>query len=808
MCFILAAILLIGTVPLTVFSAGPGIPKSLYYGGDEYTLISNLYSDSYYKATSYIAVARYGDDYFALGSDLGTVALTYSSAALSASSGVAVLIPQPNPATGGAARITDAGKMQIVGAGYLHSAGDGDLSIVQNEDETECYWCIPSDASYSLFKVYIQDEANWWNKYHGLSFDGTSFTVSGIRNDIYVYQKVCDHAGATVYEAVEPTCLCEGNLKYSYCPTCDSYVDASGDRTYVEDYGGTYYTYVYQEDSFLLRPIGHHYVDGVCVNDASHEARVYTLVTSDDMIIPGDGYRYVIVREDGKVFAINSTGQYSDDWVAESGASFLPENTLILDDSAAPSGVYGAELVIEEFVPYDEYTTMPGDGTPLFTVMSETGYSLMPMYGISLNYDPTGESKYPDGIAIGTGGHLVFRMWEYGDWMNPVFYDTAESKYDNGGTLNLYLYRCSVPAGVTGKCGENLTWTLDNGVLTVSGTGAMYDYENSFEDASLNAPWRLYSTEITTIVIEEGVTYIGSYAFTQMGLVTSVTLPDSLEALGEGAFWGCAGQTTEYDGGHYLGNENNPFIALVYTDYYLTTCTVHPNTKIIGSHAFEAQEQLTEVSIPAAVKLIGYGAFSECDALTDVYYNNTEAYWNDNVTIEGNNDALTGAAFHFSLTPATVKILCGGVELCEAEPGTVVRLPVPETTIENGGVRRFYTWGVGGKICDDVQIGAFDANNETPNHRTYTLKIGDSWWTQVGERKIELTPIYFFVGDVTGDGLVTLADLASMKSMIAGAGEYSGMAIESADVYFDGLSALSDISYMKSMLAGSYTPAG
>ena len=133
MCFILAAILLIGTVPLTVFSAGPGIPKSLYYGGDEYTLISDLYSDSYYKATSYIAVARYGDDYFALGSDLGTVALTYSSAALSATSGVAVLTPEPNPAVGGGnARITDAGKVQIVGAGYLHSAGDGDLSIVQN----------------------------------------------------------------------------------------------------------------------------------------------------------------------------------------------------------------------------------------------------------------------------------------------------------------------------------------------------------------------------------------------------------------------------------------------------------------------------------------------------------------------------------------------------------------------------------------------------------------------------------------------------------------------------------------------------
>ena len=61
-CIILAAILLIGTVPFAVFAAGPGIPKTLYYGGEEYSLISNLYSDAYYKATSYIAVARYGTD--------------------------------------------------------------------------------------------------------------------------------------------------------------------------------------------------------------------------------------------------------------------------------------------------------------------------------------------------------------------------------------------------------------------------------------------------------------------------------------------------------------------------------------------------------------------------------------------------------------------------------------------------------------------------------------------------------------------------------------------------------------------------
>ena len=58
------------------------------------------------------------------------------------------------------------------------------------------------------------------------------------------------------------------------------------------------------------------------------------------------------------------------------------------------------------------------------------------------------------------------------------------------------------------KCGENVTWTLEGGTLTISGTGAMYDY-----NSRQNVPWYNSRTNITTVVIEEGVTTIGDLAF-------------------------------------------------------------------------------------------------------------------------------------------------------------------------------------------------------------------------------------------------------------------------------------------------------
>lgn len=70
----------------------------------------------------------------------------------------------------------------------------------------------------------------------------------------------------------------------------------------------------------------------------------------------------------------------------------------------------------------------------------------------------------------------------------------------------------------SGSCGDNLTWTLDeSGLLTVSGTGTMDNY--TFIDP---APWA--DSDVRDVVIEEGVTSVGTYAFMGQTGIETVTL--------------------------------------------------------------------------------------------------------------------------------------------------------------------------------------------------------------------------------------------------------------------------------------------
>jgi|GEM_PF-1009287 len=90
---------------------------------------------------------------------------------------------------------------------------------------------------------------------------------------------------------------------------------------------------------------------------------------------------------------------------------------------------------------------------------------------------------------------------------------------------------------VSGTCGENLTWTLDNyGLLTISGTGAM-------EDFAYNGPWYRYQTltdGLKKIVVEEGVTTIGTNAFREGKYsLVDISLPTTIEKINEDAFSGC-----------------------------------------------------------------------------------------------------------------------------------------------------------------------------------------------------------------------------------------------------------------------------
>ncbi|MCD8013634.1 MAG: leucine-rich repeat protein, partial [Lachnospiraceae bacterium] len=119
---------------------------------------------------------------------------------------------------------------------------------------------------------------------------------------------------------------------------------------------------------------------------------------------------------------------------------------------------------------------------------------------------------------------------------------------------------------LSGTCGDGLTWEVSQGgTLTVSGTGAIPDYDNTDD-----VPWTAARSGITEIVLEEGVTGIGIFAFCYFSALPAITLPDSLTTIDQYAFGYCT--------------------------------------------------SLTELFIPSGVTTISYNAFTGCMALASITF--------------------------------------------------------------------------------------------------------------------------------------------------------------------------------------------
>ena len=187
----------------------------------------------------------------------------------------------------------------------------------------------------------------------------------------------------------------------------------------------------------------------------------------------------------------------------------------------------------------------------------------------------------------------------------------------------------------SGSVNESVTWALHaNGTLVISGTGAMTDYASA--DVSTKVPWYSRRTSITSIVIEDGVTRIGTRAFQDCTNVTSLDIPNSVTSIGEQVVKGCSNlesivipgsvtamnNYTFYQSGLVSVEIQNGVTAIPYGAFRecskLTSVTIPNTVTSIGNYAFNTCNSLISVVIPGSVANIGEYAFSSCNYLSDV----------------------------------------------------------------------------------------------------------------------------------------------------------------------------------------------
>ena len=294
--------------------------------------------------------------------------------------------------------------------------------------------------------------------------------------------------------------------------------------------------------------------------------------------------------------------------------------------------------------------------------------------------------------------------------LTDVYYNGTETQWNaitintgNEPLLNANIHFQGEDSGVT--------WRYDapTKTLYIEGNGPMDDYTISSNGSS--APWMSYKTQMQTLIIENGVTSLGDYAFHDCASLTGVEIPDSVVAIGEYAFSGCsnlyqisipdsvttinvgafarAGLTNAYIPGSVTNLGNGLFnscASLTNVDFGdgitsisqsmfmncssltsvtvpgsvstidmstfagcsgLTSVTILDGVGSLGMRAFEFCSNLTNVTIPDSVTRIENLAFNGCNNLTDVYYSGTQDQWNA-INTGTNNTSLTTANIHYN----------------------------------------------------------------------------------------------------------------------------------------------------------------
>ena len=325
--------------------------------------------------------------------------------------------------------------------------------------------------------------------------------------------------------------------------------------------------------------------------------------------------------------------------------------------------------------------------------------------------------------------------------------------------LTLPLSTLSVSAATQGTCGDNLTWTLEDGTLTISGTGDMYDYDpeggwNKAEIEKIEIQYGVTSIgqsafsdipALTSIIIPDSVTRIGEIAFAGCSGLTSITIPDSVVSIGDAAFWDCSGLTsiTFPDSVTNIGAQafQGCFGLTDWGCSGLTSVIIPDSVTYIGLGAFEGRYSLQEITVPFVGRILNDPDDRYFDAIIPNSYDSLKK-----VTITGGTRIESKAFYKYSSIEEVV--ITGGVKFISTDAFAYctrlqsITIPASVEKIEDNAFYR----------CDLLTIKGVQNSEADRFAKEYDI------------------PIQYLtddLGDLDGDGEATIADVMEACKVMA-----------------------------------------
>ena len=284
---------------------------------------------------------------------------------------------------------------------------------------------------------------------------------------------------------------------------------------------------------------------------------------------------------------------------------------------------------------------------------------------------------------------------------------------------------------------------------------------------------------LTDVIIPSGVTSIGSYAFTDCTCLANVTIPESVISIEGSAFDNCVS---------------------------LTGIIIPNGVTRIRSNAFQDCTGLVSVTIPASVTEIGWHAFSGCDELVIYGYSGTAAETfaknykiefipvtdlvdsESNVTVTG--DVPVEAQLKVSIIPATDTRTAYDITLTdiggEYKPESTVTVKIPLPAGMTGAECRVYS---------ENGLYSYTDVNAVCQGGFLVFSTGHIGKFVLSNNNLEN------IGDLNGDGNVTLSDVLFERKAVAGVEALSEDEISRGDIDGDGAVTLKDVLIMRKMVA-------